>query len=288
MSDALLLALLAGTPLLFAVCGELVVQKSGTINIALEGGMLAAAFGAAAGGHATGSILGGVAGALAGALAVNLLFGAVTLHLGGDQIVTGVSINLVALGATSMLYRSTPALAGGLPSLPRFGALGLDPLLVTAWTLAPLATALLLWRSRAGLRIRAAGEAPEAIAAGGRSGRTYRWMALAFESVAAGLGGAYLALALSHGFAENMTAGRGFIALAIVIFARWRVLGALAGCLLFAGATAAQYALQARGAQVPFHLLLSVPYVATLAILLAAPSSLAAPAALGRADESTS
>lgn len=285
MSDALLLALLAGTPLLLAACGELVVQKSGTINIALEGVLLAAAFGAAAGAHATGSIPGGLAGALAGAAAVNLLFGAVTLHLGGDQIVTGVAINLVALGATSMLYRSAPALAGGLPSLPRFGVLGLDPLLLGAWTLAPLATALLLWRSRAGLRIRAAGEAPEALAAGGRSVRGTRWVALGFESVAAGLGGAYLALALSHGFAENMTAGRGFIALAIVIFARWRVLGALAGCLLFAGATAGQYAMQARGADVPFHLMLSLPYVATLAILLAAPSTLAPPAALGRVDE---
>lgn len=130
--------------------------------------------------------------------------------------------------------------------------------------------------------MRAAGDNPDALHFGGISPARYRWLALAAETLLAGLAGGYLSLGLANGFAENMTAGRGFIALSIVIFARWSVRGALAGVALFAAATALQYALQAGGLGVPFHLLLGLPYVVTLLILAAVPGRVEAPAALGK------
>ena len=153
-----------------------------------------------------------------------------------------------------------------------------------AWIVVPIALALVVWRSMFGLRLRASGEHPAALRASGASVHAHRWAALGIESLLVGIAGAYLALALSSGFAENMTAGRGFIALSIVIFGRWKFKGALLGTAVFGVAAAAQYALQASGRGLPFHLLLALPYVVTLLILCGIAGRVRAPEALGRRD----
>lgn len=265
LAAAIPLAIVASVPLLLVVLGELTVQRSGMINLGIEGMLLAAAFGAS---------LGGIAGGIAGAAVIALLFGIFSIALRADQIVTGTALNLLALGATAVIYREL-----GPQSVRAMRGNGLA---LMAWTLIPLLLAIVLWRTTAGLRMRAAGENPEALLASGRSVALHRWMALAIESLLVGLAGAHLALALSNGFAENMSAGRGYIALAVVIFGRWRVGGALAGTAVFGIAAALQYALQAANTAVPYHLLLATPYIVTIAILCGVAGRVRAPEALGR------
>ncbi|HVS32124.1 MAG TPA: ABC transporter permease [Thermoanaerobaculia bacterium] len=256
------LAIVAATPLLLTVQGELIVQRSGTINLGVEGMLLAAAFGAAS----TSSIAGGVA----GAAVVALIFGVLTIQVRADQIVTGTAINLLVLGLTGFLYREWKMAAP-----PPFGFDFVTPL---AWVVVPLLVAFFLWNTSAGLRLRASGENPEALAAP----RRYRWLALACQALLVGFAGAHLALALSNGFAENMSAGRGFIALAVVIFGRWTVGGAVLGTAVFGIAAALQYAMQAANQGIAFHILLAMPYVVTLLILCGVTGHVRAPEALGR------
>jgi len=255
------LAIVASVPLLLAVQGELVVQRSGMINLGIEGMLLAAAFGA--------SLTSSVAGGLAGAALVALIFGLFVIQLRADQIVTGTAINLLVAGATGFAYRELR------PASPP----PLDPDWITpfAWIVAPVALALLLWNTTAGLRLRASGENPSVV----RAAR-YRSTALGIQALLAGLGGAHLALALSNGFAENMTAGRGYIALAVVIFGRWKVKGAVIGTAVFGIAAALQYAFQAGNYGVPYHLLLATPYVVTLLILCGITGRVRAPEWLGK------
>ena len=261
LADAIPLAIVASIPLLLAVEGELVVQRSGMINLGIEGMMLTAALTAVFFAQTTHSIVLGFAGGVAGALAIALLFGVLAIALRADQIVTGTAINLLALGGTSFIYRELHSLVQQVPQLRT------DAVLPLAWIAIPLVLGALLWNSSFGLRLRACGENAEAVAAIGRSVAQYRWTALLIEALLVGISGAYLALALSSGFAENMTAGRGFIALSIVIFGRWKLKGALLGTAIFGLAAAMQYALQAANRGIPFHLLLALPYVVTLASL---------------------
>lgn len=277
--DALPLAIVASTPLLLAVLGELVVQRAGIINLGIEGMLLVSAMTAVLAAQATKSVVIGFAGGVAGAAAVALLFGLFAIALKADQIVTGTAINLLALGATSFVYRELQQGAIFVQSVPQ---LRRDAVLPLAWIAIPIALAVLLWGTTFGLRLRACGENPEAVTAAAHSVARTRWIALAIEALLVGLGGAYLSLALSSGFAENMTAGRGFIALAIVIFGRWKLKGALVGTAIFGLAAALQYALQAASRGVPFHLLLAVPYVVTLLILCGVAGRVRAPEALGR------
>ncbi len=265
MLDFLWLAIVSSTPLLLAVEGELVVQRSGIINLGIEGMMLAAAFGAA---------FGGVPMGIAGAAIVGAIFGFFVITLDADQIVTGTAINLLALGATGFAYREMqprPIAA------PRF-----DAITPFAWIVVPILVAIFLWMTSAGLRLRAAGENPEAMRAAKWSPARYRWIALAVESLLVGLAGAHLAIVLSNGFAENMTAGRGFIALSVVIFGRWSVRGSVAGTALFGIAAALQYALQAANRGIAFHLLLATPYLVTLLILCGVTGRVRAPEWLGK------
>ena len=266
--DPLLLALIASTPLLLAVEGEVIVQRSGMINLGIEGMMLVAAMT---------SVLSGYGGAIAGAAAMAALFGVFAIVFRADQIVTGTAINLLALGLTGFVYREMQDRFTRPMAHTR-----IDAIAIAAWIIVPILLALVLWRTRFGLRLRACGENPEAVTAAGHSVALHRWTALGIEAVLAGLGGAHLALVLSSGFAENMTAGRGFIALSIVIFGRWKIKGALLGTAVFGIAAAAQYALQAAGYGLQFHLLLAVPYVVTLLILCGITGRVRAPEALGR------
>ncbi|MDQ6800405.1 MAG: ABC transporter permease [Acidobacteriota bacterium] len=272
--DALLLAIVASTPLLLAVEGEVIVQRSGIINLGIEGMMLAAAMAAAIGAQLTGSIAAGFAAGIVGAILMAAIFGVFAIVLRVDQIVTGTAINLLAVGATGFIYREMQEVfAKPIRHLE-------NNLVVTiAWIAVPILLAAILWRTMFGLRLRACGENPDAV---GRAVPAYRWSALAIESVLVGVAGAHLSLALSSGFAENMTAGRGFIALSIVIFGRWKLRGALLGTAVFGFAAATQYALQASGIGLPFHLLLAVPYIVTLLILCGITGRVRAPEALGR------
>jgi simple sugar transport system permease protein len=271
------LAIVASTPLLLAVEGELVTQRSGMINLGIEGMMLVAAMTSILGSRATDNAFLGYLAGIGGAALIALLFGVFAIHLRADQIVTGTAINLLAVGATGFVYRALPAsMFSQLDS-----AKGSTLIVLFAWIALPLALAAILWRTSFGLRLRACGENPEAVEAAGHSVAAHRWIALAIEAIAAGLGGGYLALAYS-GFAENMTAGRGFIALSIVIFGRWKLKGALLGTAIFGFAAAVQYALQASSQNVPPHLLLAVPYVVTLVILCGVAGRVRAPESLGK------
>ena len=268
--DALLLAIIASTPLLLAVEGEVLVQRAGIINLGIEGMMLTAAMTSLL-------IAPGFAGGIVGAAAMAALFGLFAIVFRADQIVTGTAVNFLALGLTGFIYREMQE-----KFAPAIAHSSIDVIAIGAWTVIPIALALLLWRTKFGLRLRACGENPEAVTAAKHSVGLHRWAALGIEAVLAGLAGAHLALALSNGFAENMTAGRGFIALSIVIFGRWKIKGALLGTAVFGIAAAAQYALQASGHGLPFHLLLAIPYVVTLLILCGITGRVRAPEALGR------
>jgi general nucleoside transport system permease protein len=276
---AIPLAIVASTPLLLAVLGELVVERAGMINLGIEGMMLTGAMTAVVAAQWTHSITIGFLAGIAGAAAIGALFGLFALRFGADQIVTGTAIVLLAQGLTGVVYRQLQQSAIFLQPVPRFGV---DVIVPLAWIVAPIALGLLIWRTRFGLRLRACGELPAAVTSSGASVATHRWIALAIESVLTGMAGAYLALALSSGFAENMTSGRGFIALSIVIFGRWKLKGALLGTAVFGIAAAGQYAMQASGRGLPFHLLLAVPYVVTLLILCGIAGRVRAPESLGR------
>jgi general nucleoside transport system permease protein len=270
------LAILAATPLLLAVQGELVVQRSGIINLGIEGMMLVAAMTAVLGAQLTNNVALGFLGGIAGALLVAIVFGFFVITLKADQIVTGTAINLLAVGVTSFVYRELQQGEIFVQSVPRIGT---DIVVPLAWIVFPIVLAIVLWNTSFGLRLRACGENPDAIAP--RVGR-HRAAALAIEALLAGTAGAYLTLALSSGFAENMTAGRGFIALSIVIFGRWKLKGAILGTAIFGLAAALQYALQAASRGVPYHLLLAVPYIVTLLILCGIAGKVRAPESLGR------
>ena len=272
------LALVASVPLLLAVEGELVVERAGMINLGIEGMMLVAAITSVFAAQLSGSIAVGIAGGIAGATLVAALFGAFAIHLKADQIVTGTAINLLALGITGFVYRELNAtLTREVPHLEG------NTLAFIAWIAVPIVLAFTLWSSPFGLRLRACGENPEAVRAANFSVQAHRWAALAIEALLVGVAGASLALALSSGFAENMTAGRGYIALSIVIFGRWKVKGVLLGTALFGAAAALQYAMQAASRGVQFHLLLSIPYVVTLVILCGVAGRVRAPEGLGKA-----
>lgn len=275
------LALTASVPLLLAVEGELVVERSGIINLGIEGMMLTAALSAVIATQLTHSLVFGFVGGIAGAALVGACFGFFAIIRGADQIVTGTAINLLALGLTGFLSQELTDRGPFSPSLP---TMRFDPIVPFAWVLVPILLGLLLWNTLFGLRLRACGEHPAAVTASGHSMHRHRWIALVIEMVLTGIAGAYLSLALSSGFAENMTAGRGFIALSIVIFGRWRVRGALLGTAVFGVAAAAQYAIQASGRGIPFHLLLAVPYVVTLLILCGVAGRVRAPEALGKRE----
>ena len=282
MIDALLqsipLALVAAVPLLLAVEGEVVVQRSGIINLGIEGMMLIAAMCAVVGAQWSHSVAVGFVAGVAGAALVAAIFGLFAIVLRADQIVAGTAINFLALGATGFVYRELSSFMQSVPHLQSS-----TPIVITAWIVVPTALAIVLWRTMFGLRLRACGENPEAVTSSGASVGFHKWAALAIEALLVGIAGADLSLVLSAGFAENMTAGRGFIALSIVIFGRWNFTGALIGTALFGAAEALQFAMQAASSGVQFHLLLAVPYVVTLLILCGIAGRVRAPESLGKA-----
>ncbi len=289
-------ALALGTPLLFAALGELVSERAGVLNIGVEGMMLTGAFAGFLGCWATGSPLAGMAAAgLAGAL-LGVVFAIWVVGLDADQVVAGAALNILAVGLTGVLYRAIFGVTGAALTVPTFVPLaigGTSPWLAPLRQPAPVYVALALvpvawvvvYRTRVGLVLRAVGENAEAAASLGIRVANVRFAAIVAAAILAGIAGGHLALAYSNTFVEGMSAGRGFIALAIVVFGRWRPLGVLAGALLFGAASAGQFHLQAAGVAVSYHLVLMLPYLLTLAVLAFASISSAAPAELGRRRE---
>ena len=269
----------AATPLLLAASGETIRERGGILDIGIEGEMLAGAFAAWAASTASASALAGAAAAAAAGFAVAALFGAFTVFRRADPIVAGTAVNLVVLGATGVLLRARSA--GSAPLLARVAG----PF--TILDLAALASApaafLFLFRTTWGLRLRAAGESLADASALKVPTRRYRFAASAAGGALAGLGGAALTLELSDTFLEGMTAGRGFVALALVAFGRWKPIPVAAACFGFGLLQAIQFQLQARGTTgIPSQALLTLPYVLALAALGARAGRSRAPADLGK------
>jgi ABC-type uncharacterized transport system permease subunit len=286
-------------PLALAAYGELLVERVGLINIGLEGAILAGAFGALVGASAGGVGLGFTAATAAGLL-IAVLFAVCVIWIRMDQIITGTALTLLSVGATGTLYRALYGSTGVALGIPTSGPLpipGLSalPVIGTALFAQPPVTyvaylagpALAWWftRTHAGLALRAIGERPEAAEAAGVAVDRARTLAIVMGGALAGLAGGTLVIAQAGTFAEGMSAGRGFIAIAIVVLGRWTPYGIAAGALLFGGASALQFAFQATGWTVPYQVFLVVPYLLTLTVLAGAMGRARAPAALGKALE---
>jgi len=270
-------------PLLFTAMGGLLSERSGIINIALEGLMLLGAFGAAVGTHYTGNSLSGLAIGVAAAAAGAVVHAVWCISLRGDQVVAGTAINILAGGITAFLLPTLFGSAGRSPSveqLPRITS-SLSILVPVAFALVPL-TWYLLFRTRSGLRIMAAGEYPRAAESVGIAVTRYRYACVVGSGVLAGLGGASLSIGDLSFFTVQMTQGRGFIALAAVIFGNWSPFGTLAAALLFGAAQAIQIQSQALGLPISQDILVALPYLLTLLAIAGLLRNSLPPAGLGR------
>lgn len=286
-----------GVPLALAALGETVTERSGVINIGLEGSIIAGALGGALGALAFGGAAAGVAAGAAAGLVVAAVFAAFAVGLGTDQIITGTAVTLGGLGFTGAVYQARFGATGTALTLPTLPPAPL-PLLAdipvvgaaffaqpaTAYLAYLAAPALwwLLFRTSWGLDLRAVGEEPDAAAAAGVPVRGVRVVATLFGGLLAGVAGAHLALAHAGTFAENMSAGRGFIAIAVVVLGRWNPMWVLVAALFFGGASALQFLLQTLGLDLPYQLFLALPYLLTLAALAGWVGRSRAPAALAR------
>ncbi|MBC8101520.1 MAG: ABC transporter permease [Cytophagales bacterium] len=306
MTTALILSLVLqslayAAPVLLASLGGLFSERVGVVNIGLEGLLLVGALAAVVAATVTGSALLGVLIALLVGGALAALFALFGVVLRRDQVIVGTTLNFLALGLTGMLYRAWSASGSGggkpLPPLTPIvgdGSTSLNALTLLALLLVPAAH-WLLFRTRLGVILRATGEVPEAAAAGGTAVSRLRVLVCLLTGGLCGLGGASLSLGISSAFTEGMTNGRGFIALAVVVFGRWNPFGALAASLLFAAADVAQARLQTvagvqnwlaslhLGDTYPFFL--ALPYVLTLVALAIRGSKVRPPAALGQPFE---
>jgi len=285
LSVAFLVQLLRITvPYALAALGGVMSERSGVINIALEGKLLVGAFTATIGAYYTGSIAVGLATGVAGGVAVAALYALVVVRFRADQIVAGVAINMMAYGLTRYLLKIPfDSTSNSARHVSLSGGVFADPVF---WLVCALVAGvwLLYARTAFGLRVRAAGEHPEAVDTSGVSVVRLRWKAVLLAGGLAGLGGAWLSLGNGE-FAAEMSAGRGYIALAAVIMGRWHPLYAVAACLFFGFAGALQLLLQSQGVGVPSELVGTLPYVLTMIALAGFIGRSRPPAALGKAFE---
>jgi simple sugar transport system permease protein len=290
-------AVQSGTPILFATLGEMFTERAGVLNLGVEGMMIVGALAAFLTARATGSPWLGLLAAGCAAALVGGLHGVVCLHFLGNQTVSGLALTIFGVGLAN--YLGTPFIGQHAPGFEPFAVpvLSAIPVLgdvlfrhdamVYLSFLLPPAFWLFWHRTRPGLGLTAAGEHPRAAAAAGLNPVALRWAGVLAGGFLVGLGGAYLSLAYTHLWTNGMTAGRGWVAVALVIFAFWRPGRAMFGAYLFGGVMAFQLRLQASGTDVPSSFLLMLPYALTvLALVLSAlrgrgASSSAAPAALG-------
>ena len=289
-------AVRVGTPLLLAATGEMIAERSGVINLGLEGMMLAGALtatlGATSSGPWTGMLL-----AVAAGMALAAAFALVAVGARADQIIAGTALTLASVGLTGTIYRRAYGAGGAglnlgtlapisLPGLDRIPVLGPALFDQPAPTyIALLALPLVWWllfRTKLGLALRATGEGAELARAAGVRTRLIRIGATVVGGGFAGLAGATLVLAQVGTFAEKMTAGRGYVAIAIVVLGRWHPAGVGVAALLFGAASALQFVFQAMGLSVPYQLFLMLPYVLALLALAGAVGRVRAPADLGK------
>jgi simple sugar transport system permease protein len=278
-------------PYLFAASGGVLAERAGIVSLALEGFMLTGAFAAAVGSWMTGDPwLGVLCGVVAGAL-FGLVHAVATIRFRADQVVAGIAINLLVIGLTRLGLQLAFDSSSNSPRVEGFaaetGGGGLllatlqNPLVIAGLLVVPLLT-WIMYRTPFGLRVRSVGEHPAAAASLGVRVPRVRYLAVTMSGVLASLGGVYLALD-QHQFTDNMTAGRGFIALAAVIFGRWDPARAGIACFLFAAAETLQIALQ--GAQLlPSQFVQMIPYVLTIVALAGLVGRSVPPAALGRPE----
>jgi len=297
--EALLLPFLdatirTATPLAYAALGELVTERSGVINIGMEGIIIAGCLGGLVAAGAGGAAAGFFGGALAGLLMATL-FAVFVLQLRADAIITGTALTLLGLGLTGTLYRGLFGIEGAALGTPSVAPLAIPVLSslpvvgrvlftqsVMTYLLYLLVPVMAWWlaRTHAGLALRAVGESRAAASAAGLRVLRIRWAAILFGGAMGGLCGATLVLAQVGTFTEGMSAGRGFIAIAIVVLGRWRAVGTALAALVFGGAFALQYLLQAAGWALPYQLFLALPYLLTLVLLAALRGRAEAPAEL--------
>lgn len=274
-------------PYLFAASGGVVAERAGIVSLALEGFMLSGAFAAVLGVNYTGSPWVGVLTGIFGGLIFALIHAVATIRYRADQIVVGVAINLMAIGITRFFLKLFFDSSSNSPRVAGFGGnismAGFDNPLLWLGLLVPVAVAYMIYRTPFGLRIRAAGEHPDAAESVGVSVKRVRYVAVAISGMLAGLGGVYLALD-QHQFTDQMTAGRGFIALSAVIFGRWDPIRAALACLLFAAAETLQIQLQGSHA-IASQFIEMIPYVLTIVALAGVVGRAIPPAALGKARD---
>lgn len=284
------------TPLAFAAVGETVAERAGVINIGLEGAIIAGAFGGfvAAG---SGSVWIGFAGAGLAGILVAALFALFAIRMRADQIITGTAISLLGLGLTATLYRQIYGVEGAALSIPTMRVAEVPglvsiPVVGRALFAQPPVTYFLyvlipvvwwwMYRTHTGLGLRAIGEDPRAALAAGIPASRVQFLAVLLGGFLGGIAGGVLVIAQAGSFAEGMSAGRGFIAVAIVVLGRWHPLGAAAAALVFGAASALQYLFQAMGWALPYQAFLALPYVLTLLGLAGIAGRASAPASLGR------
>lgn len=295
LTDYLVASLRLAVPLAFAALGGLLSERSGVLNIALEGMLLSGAFASAVGAFFTGNSWIGILLAIFLGGLVGILHAYLCVTLRVDQLVSGLAINLTAAGLTSfgarLLFNSGQAqsLPGiniiGIPGLKNIPIVGdilfnEDPLVYLLFLLIPILT-YILFRTSIGLSLRAVGEYPRAADTAGISVKLVRYAAVTLSGCLAGLGGAYLALVHVKFFVEDMSAGKGFIALAALIFGRWHPVSTFFACLLFGATEALQLRIQAFNLDIPYQFLVMLPYLIALFALVGLAGKSTSPAALG-------
>jgi general nucleoside transport system permease protein len=282
-------------PLLLAGIGEMVSERAGVLNMSIEGMMLTSAFAAAVGSWATGNPLIGLLIAIVAVQPVALLQAVLSNSLRANQIVSGIGINILVLGATTLAYREifgarsrteipglskvTPPIIGDIPVIGH--AVFEQVWLLYAGIAIIIGTALVLRYTSIGLAIHAAGAEPKAVDKSGLSVSVIRYGCVLFAGFMASLAGAFLSIGDIHTFTEGMTRGAGYLAIASVIFGKWRIGGTVLACLLFGAATALQFQLPALGIVVPNALLIMLPYLLALLAVGGLVGRQSAPATLG-------
>ncbi len=285
------------TPVLFAALGETISQRAGVFNVGLEGIMLVSAFVAVLASVWTGSPYGGLLAAILAGMVLGALHAFFSITLKVDQIVSGIALIALGTGLSGFGYRLTIGAETPAPPVPSFPTLDFgflselpfagraffsSHLLVYVGAVAVLALAWFLYRTRWGLELRAVGEAPAAADAAGIDVDRRRYAAVIFGAGMAGVGGAYLSIAQLSGFVEGMVAGRGFIAIACVVFGRWNPVGVLFAALFFGAAEAAQIRLQSLIPGIPYQLFSMLPYALAVLALVVYAGKAQLPGGLGR------
>lgn len=272
------------TPLILAALGGMFSERSGVINIALEGMMLAGAFTAAAVTYAVGSPFVGLLAGMGAGMVIAAIHAIACIRYRADQVVTGTAINILMIGVPGFLSGALFLSSGSTPQIPKEQLIPWTPIVI-AFALVPIAW-YVLYKTPFGLRLRSVGENPEAADAAGVPVARMRYAGVLLSGILAGVGGAYLSIGQSSLFTRNMTSGRGFIALAALIFGKWRPVQTMLACLLFGLTEAVTIQMQGvvklpSGEDIPVQFIHMVPYLLTIIVLAGFIGSSRPPKALG-------